>query len=203
MLRLHEGLLKDLTGSVINQLRMTLSGGGLCLLLSGCTFPAPSPNHTSPEFRMEEFGAVVAQPDVYRGRAVRLAGRIVRVEKTEKGTEILADWLPFPAKGQYGPGSNKFDRQGRFSVLYPEPIHRWSSWQGNRFTMTGHLEGTVEMIDSFTGTTATIPAMVARCLHLWETGDNLWGDQPDNDFSGYPYRKQTYCTQNQEGFPGP
>jgi starvation-inducible outer membrane lipoprotein len=147
---------------------------------------------------MEEFGVFVAQPDVYRGRAVKLAGRIVGVESTEKGTLIVAEWLPYPQKGQYGPGANEFTGQNRFKLLYPGVIDPWSSWQGNRFVMTGNIEGTQNMVASFTGASKSVPYMVARCIHVWEVGDNTWWDQPDTEPGGYPYLQHTYCA-NKEG----
>lgn len=166
---------------------------GCFLIFQGCSSAPLFPTNSSDEVQKEEFGVFVAQPDVYRGRAVKLAGRVVRVESTEKGTLIIAEWLPYPQKGQYGPGANETTGQNRFKLLYPGVIDPWSSWQGNRFVMTGEIEGTQEMVSSFTGVSKPVPYMVARCIHVWEVGDNTWWVQPDTEPGGYPYLQHTYC----------
>ena len=175
-----------------------LISAGVFLIFQGCSTAPLFPNYTSEEVQKEQFGVLIAEPDVYRGRAVKVAGRVVGVESTEKGTLIIAEWLPYPQKGQYGPGDNEFTGQNRFTLLYPGAIDPWSSWQGNRFIMTGEIEGTQNMVASFTGATREVPYMVARCIHVWEVGDNLWWNQPDTDPSGYPYLQQTFCVQRNE-----
>lgn len=171
---------------------------GCYLISQGCSSAPLFPNNSSDEVKKEEFGVFVAQPDVYRGRAVKLAGRVVGVEYTEKGTLIVAEWLPYPKKGQYGPGGNEFTGKDRFTLLYPGVIDTWSSWQGNRFVMTGKIEGTQDLVASFTGASKSVPYMVARCIHVWEVGDNTWWEQPDTEPGGYPYLQHTYCA-NKEG----
>lgn len=165
----------------------------LLLVLPACSSAPMFPSNSSQEVQKEQFGVFVAEPDVYRGRAVKLAGRVVGVETTENGTLIVAEWLPYPKKGQYGPGTNDFTSRDRFTLLYPGVINPWSSWQGNRFVMTGEIEGTQDMVASFTGASKSVPYMVARCIHVWEVGDNTWWDQPDTEPGGYPYLQQTYC----------
>ena len=172
---------------------LALTITGLYLFPQGCGSVPIFPNNASQEVNKEQFGVLVAKPDVYRGQAVKLAGRVVGVKTTEKGTMILAEWLPLPEEGQYGPGSNQIAQQDRFSFLYPGAIDSWGTWKGNRFIVTGEIEGTHEVISSLTGHSKSLPYMVARCIHVWEIGDNLWWDQPDTDPGGYPYLQKTYC----------
>ena len=166
---------------------------GTFLIFQGCSTGPVFPNNSSKEVQKEEFGVFIAKPEVYRGRAVKLAGRIVGVENTEKGTLIFAEWLPYPKEGQYGPSANDITGENRFTLLYPGTIDKGSSWQGNRFVMTGEIKGTKDVVASFTGASKAVPHMVARCIHLWEVGDNIWWTQPDTDPGGYPYLQQTYC----------
>ena len=150
-------------------------------IFQGCTTDPMFPTNSSDEVKKEEFGVLVAEPDVYRGRAVKLAGRVVGVESTDKGTLIIAEWLPYPTQGAYGPETNDISGQNRFKLLYPGDLDPWSSWQGNRFVMTGEIEGTQDMVSSFTGVSKPVPYMVARCIHMWEVGDNTWWVQPDTE----------------------
>ena len=175
-----------------------LAVAGFFLIFQGCTTGPMFPTNSSNAVQKEEFGVLVAQPDVYRGRAVKLAGRVVGVEPTDNGTLIIAEWLPYPKKGAYGPEANEFTGQYRFKLLYPGDIDSWSSWQGNRFVMTGEINGTQDMVSSFTGVSKPVPYMVARCIHVWEVGDNTWWVQPDTEPGGYPYLQHTYCAPKTE-----
>lgn len=163
------------------------------LFAHGCSSAPLFPTDDTQAVTQEQFGVLTAKPDVYRGRAVKLAGRMVGVETTDKGTMILAEWLPLPSEGQYGPASNPITQQDRFSFLYPGNIDTWGTWKGNRFIITGEIEGSQEVISSLTGQSKSLPYMVARCIHVWEIGDNLWWTQPDTEPGGYPYLQKTYC----------
>ena len=163
------------------------------LFSQGCSSMTPFPGNGTQAVDQEQFGVLVAKPDVYRGRAVKLAGRMIGVETTDRGTVVLAEWLPIPKTGEYGPSANRTDQQNRFTFLYPGAIDSEGSWKGNRFVMMGEIEGTQEVVASMTGHSQPLPFMVARCLHIWKIGDNMWWDQPDTDPGGYPYLQKTYC----------
>ena len=177
----------------MRRILLAIAVSGVVLFSQACSSVPIFPKNDSPE--VKEFGVLVAEPDVYRGRAMKLAGRMIAVENTEKGTLIHAEWLPYPKDGQYGPSTNQIVRQDRFTLLYPGSLDSLGAWKGNRFIMMGKIEGTQDVVASMTGRTKPVPYMVARCLHVWKIGDNLWWDQPDTEPTGYPYLQETYCSK--------
>ena len=149
-----------------------LCGGVLLALALGCTNVPVFPDNGSKAFSSSnEFGVLTAQPDTYKGRAVRLAGRMVGIEATEQGTMIMAEWLPFPERGEYGPAAPVGAKTSRFALLYPGTIDPMGTWHGNKFIAAGQTQGTVAIV-TLEGTSESIPYMVARCLHVWKTGDS-------------------------------
>lgn len=165
------------------------------LLAQGCagvqTFPD---NGGTTLTASDEFGTLVAKPDLYQGRAVRLAGRIVGVETTDEGTTILAEWLPFPEPGQYGPAKAAKSEGERFTLHYPGKLDPKGTWYGNKFVVAGAMKGTTK-ITTVGGSSTSVPHIEARCLRVWKTGASDLSDAaPDVEQTGFPPVQQTYCS---------
>lgn len=140
------------------------------------------------------FGMLTATPDTYEGRAIKLAGRIVGVETTEHGALILAEWLPYPRNERQGPEPASPAARERFAMFYPGTIDEEGKLHGNKFLVVGKV--TVPSLKKETrGVSATIPRIMARCLHVWKTGSAELSLLPDVENTGYPIAQQTYCAK--------
>ena len=72
-----------------------------CLL--GAQLASLFPPGTISDVASSEFGVLQAKTDVFKGRVVQLAGRIVGVEESANGTIILARELPVEKHPVFGP----------------------------------------------------------------------------------------------------
>lgn len=177
---------------------ITVIGVAAVLALTlGCSGVATFPDNGAAAVSSgSEFGVLVAKPDTYQGRAIRLAGRIVDVETTDRGTMIIAEWLPFPVPGQNGPGMLSGKEPGRFTLLYAGKLDPMSTMYGNKFVVAGAVKGTKDMI-TWQGTSESVPYVEARCLHVWKSGAGEVADNvPDTEASGFPALEQTYCAHS-------
>ena len=173
---------------------MILSAVSILVFFTGCSSTSFFPSNGSQALKSEsEFGVLTAKPDVYQGRAIKLAGRMVGVEQTTGGTIVTAEWLPYPNVEYEGPAEMEMAQTRRFVLFYPGKLDAEGSLQGNKFLAIGKKEGTHSMI-SFGGTSRPLPYIKARCLHVWKTGDDEIEIQPDVENAGYPVLEETYCS---------
>ena len=174
--------------------RMILAAVAMLVILTGCASPSSFPTNGSQALKSEsEFGVLTAQPDVFQGRAIKLAGRMVGVETTARGTIVIAEWLPYPNTEYEGPVDTGVVTQGRFVLFYPGKIDAEGSLHGNKFLVIGKNEEPKSMV-SLGGTSHSLPYITARCLHVWKTGDDEIEIQPDVENTGYPVMEETYCS---------
>ena len=68
--------------------------GILGIVSVGCSTPSFFPPEATRDVTALEFGVLEAKPDVFKGRVVQLAGRIVGVEQSADGILIRAQELP-------------------------------------------------------------------------------------------------------------
>lgn len=174
---------------------MLLAGTMLMLVAQGCAAVPTFPDNGAATLKdSNEFGVLAAKPDTYQGRAIRLAGRMVSVETNDQGTTIVAEWLPFPEAGQYGPAPVEKSEGERFTVHYPGKLDPMGSWHGNKFLVAGAMKGTRNMV-TVDGRSKAVPFVDAWCLHVWKTGGSDLSDTaPDVEQTGFPPVQQTYCS---------
>ena len=169
--------------------------GGMVILSIGCASQTSFPTNGSQALKSEsEFGKLTSQPDVFKGRAIRLAGRMVGVETTAEGTIVTAEWLPYPSNEYEGPTNTGLVNQGRFAVFYPGKLQSEGLLHGNKFLVIGKMEGTQSMMQ-VGGAFRPLPYIKARCLHIWKTGDADISTEPDVENTGYPVAEKTYCSK--------
>lgn len=175
--------------------KVLLAVAMLLFFVQGCTTVPTFPDNGATMLRdSNEFGALVAKPDTYQGRAIRLAGRMVSVETSGQGTTILAEWLAFPEPGQLTPGQLAMRQGERFTLHYPGKLDSMGSLYGNKFIVAGLLKGTTGLI-TIDGLSKSVPLVEARCLHVWKTGDSEYTDAfADVEQAGFPPLEQTYCS---------
>ncbi len=164
-----------------------------CLILYGCsTGPLFSPEITS-DVGSSKFGVVQAKTDVFKGRVVQLAGRIVGIEESASGTIILAQELPVENHPVFGPTETDMPTSS-FAILYPGKVDRNALWFGNKFIVVAVAQGQKTL--AIDGIPRTEPYVVARCMHVWKTGAyGSYGieDYPHTADGYYPLEHQTYC----------
>jgi starvation-inducible outer membrane lipoprotein len=146
-----------------------------------------------------EFGVLEAQPDVYKGRAVQLAGRIIEVQEVEGGSLILAREMPVDTTPAYGPKETHVPRDiqaptGRFAFLYPGKIDSLGQTKGNKFIVVGVMEGA--KLVTFDGISVPNLYLRARCVHIWKTGKYYEiSDFPNVADGYYALPEETYCAK--------
>ena len=171
-----------------------LAVGTSLMFTMGCASQSPFPTNGSEALKSKsEFGVLTAQPDVFQGRAIKLAGRMIGVEETAEGSIVRAEWLPYPNNEFEGPTERGGVSPGQFAFLYPGQLDWEGRLPGNKFLVVGVMEGTKTMV-STVGLSRNVPYLKARCLHVWKTGGSeIESHQPNVDL-GYPVMKETYCS---------
>ncbi|MBX3237112.1 MAG: Slp family lipoprotein [Nitrospiraceae bacterium] len=163
------------------------------LMASGCSTPTLFPPGATSDATPVEFGVVRAQPDVFKGRVVQLAGRIVGVEESNHGYQIRAQELPLEQHPVYGPGEAR-GRTPEFAIAYSGKLDPSARWYGNKFVVVAVAQGTQDV--TVDGNVRNEPYVVATCMHIWKTGEYGsygLGDFPHTTDGYYPLEHDTYC----------
>ncbi len=159
----------------------------------GCSTPSLFPPEATRDAAPLEFGVLEAKPDVFKGRVVQLAGRIVGVEQSADGILILAQELPMEQHPAYGPAETA-KGTSEFAIMYPGKVDANALWFGNKLVVVAMAQGSHPV--EVDGLTRTTPYVVARCMHVWKTGEyGSYGieDFPHTTDGYYPLEHQTYC----------
>lgn len=163
------------------------------LVAAGCSIPALFPPETTSNVAPAEFGVVQAQPDVFKGRVVQLAGRIVGVEESTDGFLIRAQELPLEKYPVYGP--REIGKPSpEFAIAYRGKLDPNAVWFGNKLVVIAVAQGAQDI--TVDGIHRTEPFVVAKCMHVWKTGEyGSYGvaDFPHTTDGYYPLEHQTYC----------
>ena len=167
---------------------------GIAAMLSvGCSTPSLFPPEATRDAGPIQFGVLEAKPDVFKGRVVQLAGRIVGVEQSANGILIRAQELPVEQYPVYGPAETK-QPTSEFAILYAGKVDERALWFGNKLLVVAVAQGSRSM--EVDGVSRTAPYVVARCMHVWKTGAyGSYGieDYPHLADTYYPLEHETYC----------
>src|SRR5262245_58610015 len=169
---------------------------GIAGILSvGCSTPAWFPSEATRDSTPTQFGVLEAKPDAFTGRVVQLAGRIVGVEQSADGILIRAQELPMEKYPVYGPAeTNKGTVE--FAILYPGKVDEKALWYGNKFVVVAVAKGSHPV--AVDGIMRSAPYVVARCMHVWKTGEyGSYGiaDFPHTTDGYYSLEQETYCAK--------
>jgi len=169
-----------------------VSLGGLVLVLSACTLQL-FPSSVTQDVKPADFGVLVAQPDVYRGQVVQLGGRIVGSQAVTEGILIRVQELPVQNHPEYGPAET-IHPTSEFAILYPGTIDPTGLLFGNKLIVVAVAQG--ERTLNIDGVRKSEPYVIAKCMHVWKTGE--YGGYGIEDFphttDGYwPLEHETYC----------
>ncbi|HTL60556.1 MAG TPA: Slp family lipoprotein [Nitrospira sp.] len=161
----------------------------------GCSAPSLFPPEATRDATPTQFGVLEAKPDAFKGRVVQLAGRIVGVEQSTDGILIRAQELPIEKHPVYGPAEST-KGTAAFAILYPGKVDEKALWYGNKVIVVAVAKGSHSV--TVDGLSRTTPYVVARCMHVWKTGE--YGSYGIEDFphvtdTYYPLEHQTYCVR--------
>ena len=87
-----------------------------------------------------QFGVLVAKPDVFKGRVVQLAGRIVGIERSADGILIRAQELPMARDHVSGP-AEIVKGTPQFAIMYPGKVDEKALWLANKLVVIGLAQG--------------------------------------------------------------
>lgn len=175
----------------------------ILLLMASCVEIATFPDNGSPSINQpEQYVFLVEHPGDYEGQLLRMAGRMVGIEKQGQGSLIIGEFMLFPKNPNLRPETPKTEKEynpgqkhQRFLVLYSEPIDPQFLWNGNEFMVFGKYTGTEDYVN-LVGATQPVPHIEAQCLHVWKTGSadlQEFTDQPAVGFPYYPPMERTFC----------
>ncbi len=163
------------------------------LAAAGCSTPSLFPPDATSNLVPSEFGVVQAQPDVFKGQVIQMAGRIVGVEESDNGFLIRAQELPMGKHPAYGPVENG-TRTPEFAIAYRGKLDPNAVWYGNKLIVLAVGQGAQDI--TVDGAVRSEPLVVAKCMHVWKTGEyGSYGiaDFPHTTDGYYPLEHQTYC----------
>jgi len=164
----------------------------VCSLALGACATSPIPSSAMKDVDPSVgFGVLKAQPDVYKGRAVELAGRVVDIQLVQNGTLIVAQSLPMknnrPVETLGEIKREMIDESvepnATFAVLYPTTIAKSEFEFGDKVLVVGKVE------EAKKGR----PYLVAGCVHVWKTG--AYPISEYEDWADLGLSQKTYCAQ--------
>ena len=184
----------------------------LLILSSACveiqTFPDNGGTAIS---EVKQFVSLSDHPAPFKRESVRIAGRMVGIERQSQGYLIIADWMTFPKNPNLRPHRpdteehRKENRQKlRFLAYYTGTIEPGFLWQGNEFLAIGKTKGTQELVN-VVGASQVVPYIETRCLHIWQTGSADLSEFTTADpltFRYPPPLERTFCLKPAKNQPG-
>ena len=160
-----------------------------CSLLA-CTQPLFPPDVTqalNPAFQMDIFNP---EAETYlKNHLVQVGGRILGVEKTDAGSVITVEALPLNESRTMVVESAP--STGWFVLQYSHRLDPETLQPGNKLIVMGIFKGTQKF--STINVQKPVPFVMARCLHVWNTGRYAVSDFPNLPAGYYALRHQTYC----------
>lgn len=162
-----------------------------CFLISAC-----APTQVFPPEVMEgvdknfDFTAWRMVPNAKAGRNIQLGGRIIQSEAKEGTVVLVIAQLPIVEHPAYGPKDNG-KRSGEFIVSYHGKLDPTAMQMGNRVVVVGITQNAkLVMVDDIQ---RSLPSVVARCLHIWNTGGREVADFPSFGAGYEPLEENTFC----------
>ena len=162
------------------------------LISGGCSyqvFPSEVLKGVEPNFDFAHWRMVPSQVEPTR---VQLGGRILETQAIGETITIVTTELPVVNYPAYGPKQGKRKSKGEFVITYQGIIDKRFLLPGNRIMVVGITRGA--KLVAVDDVMRSLPALEARCVHIWKTGDT---DIADYASSGAGYgvlEEETFCT---------
>lgn len=185
----------------MKMVRWVLAGTLTCSL-GGCAAAPQFPAEVEKKIVIApEFGVLQAEPEVYRGRGILLAGEVTGVEPISSGVLIVSQNLPVARQLTYPTyrpveTMEPIGRPAEQVVLfYPGHIDPQGLLLGNKFVAMAEVRDFRSV--TIAGVSKTTPYFLASCLHVWKTGHQNIADFRDNYNQTYArLEEDTYCSRS-------
>ncbi|HLZ35351.1 MAG TPA: Slp family lipoprotein [Nitrospira sp.] len=165
-----------------------------CVGLGACTAPRVFPPDVlvgvDPDF---DFTRWRMMPNQAETKKIRLGGRIVQSDTKGDTVTIVVAQLPIVEHPAYGPKETG-KRSGEFAIRYSGKIEATYLQPGNRVMVVGTTHA--PMVVSVDDLPKSLPTVVAKCVHLWNTGGRDIADFPSFGAGYETLEEQTACTPN-------
>ena len=169
---------------------------GTAILLCGLLIGACAPARLFPPEAMQgvdkDFDVTAWRmvPNAKTGKKVQLGGRIIQGETKEGGVVLVIAELPIVEHPAYGP-KDTGKRSAEFVVLFRGELASKSLQPGNRVVVIGETQNAkVVTVDDVQ---PSFPSIVARCLHIWNTGGREIAEFPSFGGGYQPLEENTFC----------
>lgn len=129
------------------------------------------------------FKEVAQSPDTYKGKIVLWGGKIIQTLPQGEGTTLI-EVLEWPLGWREKP-KRTVSFQGKFLVLLKEPSDASVYRSGDRITVAGEIQGSMqgEEIKSVSDPTYRYPLLLSKEVHVWKRTGYQYST---------PYEPQTY-----------
>ncbi|MEO5955959.1 MAG: Slp family lipoprotein [Nitrospiraceae bacterium] len=166
----------------------------LCSLLLGACAPTQvfSPEAMEGVDKNFDFSAWRMVPNGKARQKIQLGGRIIQAESKEGAVVIVVAQLPIVEHPAYGPKDNG-KRSGEFVVIHQGTLGTNALQPGNRLVVVGTTQNAkVVTVDDIQ---RSLPTVVSRCLHIWNTGGREVADFPSFGGGYQPLEENTFCAK--------
>ena len=162
----------------------------LGLICGGCSyqvFPSEALQGVEHNFDFARWRMVPSQIEPTR---VQLGGRILETQTIGETITIVTTELPVVRYPAYGPKKGK--SKGEFVITYQGMIDKPFLQPGNRIMVVGITRG-AKMV-AVDDVMRSLPALEARCVHIWKTGDTDIADYASSGAGYFILEEETFWT---------
>ena len=142
-----------------------------------------------------QFDEMAGNVENYLGQETMLAGAVVSIDHTDEGYFVLAKWLPYPkTQADKGPVASESDGNRHFLIRFVGKRKKvFYTTRGNKFLLEGNVEGTKKALVNVFGPKRNLLYVNAKCVHIWETGEEGKIGLNETDIEYGETRERTLC----------
>jgi starvation-inducible outer membrane lipoprotein len=169
---------------------LLLIGAALSACASNTVFPSEVLEGVDPNFDFARWRMI---PNQAEAKTIQLGGRIVQSETKNNMVTIVVAQLPIVEHPAYGP-KDTGKRSGEFAITYQGKINSPFLQPGNRVMVVGttHSPKVVSVDDL----PKSLPAVMAKCIHVWKTGGRDIADFPSYGAGYETLEEETFCASS-------
>lgn len=170
---------------------LLLSCIGLISCAANTLFPADVLEGVDPNFDFTRWRMLPNQAEAIK---IQLGGSIVQSDTKDDRITVVVTQLPIVNHPAYGP-KDTGKKSGEFAISYQGKIDAPFLQRGNRIIVVGKTHA--PMVVSVDDLPRSLPTVVAKCMHLWNTGGRDISDFPSYGGGYETLEEQTYCSSGQ------
>lgn len=178
---------------------MNVQPGAVVVLLIGMVLSGCGPQRIFSPQVLEgvdqnfDFAGWRMVPNAKAGKKVQLGGRIVQAPQKDGLVTMVLAQLPIvdhPAYGPTDPGRGR----GEFLAYFNGNIPPNRLQAGNRVIVIGTTQNAA--VVAIEDSQRSLPALMAQCLHIWNTGGKEIAEFPNFGAGYQPLEEDTYCAES-------